>query len=152
MRTWVWLACLMAGGVLPLITAAPVGAQRADVDERTWIRRLPEYLPEIGACLQVAPGSARLITLAWPIDPQQNLVGVRGTDGASVRWECVANKSGTLVRDFRMLDPGTRMMPGECDPVFVPAPQLGAGNGCTAVETAEVSDRVVGWTIRNTCR
>jgi uncharacterized membrane protein len=97
------------------------GAPHADLGikaEGDWARLLPDLLPVVRSCGRGGPTVERVVK-AWPMN--HGLAGVRlvGRDGQA--YDCVAELASGRVESITPVPAGATAMPGEGDPIFLPA-------------------------------
>jgi uncharacterized membrane protein len=101
---------------------SPAGAPPADLADKAADddpRLSADFKPAIDACLAAAPGNARAVLKAWPMN--RGRIGVRLADDSGQRLDCIVIDGSNMVERIDAVAADAPALPGERAPVFLPS-------------------------------
>lgn len=115
-----------------------------------WSAKLREVMPGMLVCLRSVSGDGIGVAKAWPIAGGKVGVRIRSRDGNG--FDCVALADGSKFESLTGLASFAPALPGEGDPVFIPAPASPQMAACRRYERVlgGVSE-TLGWLVYDTC-
>lgn len=139
----------------PLPDAAPLFREvsimrlgyKREVD---WARQLRDVMPAIQVCLHSVSGEGLEVTRAWPMGGGKAGVRIRSADGSG--FDCVALVDGSKFTSLSGLPSFAEKLPGEREPVFIPAPRGPHAMECQRYERVMGGfNESLGWLVYPTC-
>jgi len=118
--------------------------------ESDWSGKLRDVMPGMLACLRSVSGKGLGVTKAWSMSGGKVGVRIRAEDGNG--FECVALADGSKFETLSGLPSFAAAVPGEGNPVFVPAPASPKMAACRRYERVLGGvDETLGWLVYDTC-
>lgn len=118
--------------------------------EVDWARQLRDVMPAIQVCLHSVSGQDLAVTKAWPVGGGKVGVRIRGEDGNG--FDCVALLDGSKFTSLSGLPSFAEKLPGEREPVFIPAPRGPRAMECQRYERVMGGfNESLGWLVYPSC-
>ena len=118
--------------------------------EVDWARQLRDVMPAIQLCLHSVSGEGLEVTKAWPMGGGKAGVRIRAGDGNG--FDCVALIDGSKFTSLSGLPSFAEKLPGEREPVFIPAPRGPRAMECQRYERVMGGfNESLGWLVYPTC-
>jgi len=118
--------------------------------ESDWSGKLREVMPGMLACLRSVSGEDLGVSKAWNMGGGKVGVRIRAANGNG--FECVALADGSKFETLSGLPSFAQALPGEGNPVFVPAPASPKMAECRRYERVLGGVKeTLGWLVYDTC-
>lgn len=118
--------------------------------ESDWSGKLRVVMPGMLACLRSVSGDGLGVSKAWPMGGGRIGVRIRAADGNG--FECVALADGSKFESLSGLPSFAGQLPGEGNPLFVPAPASPEMAECRRYERVLGGvNETLGWLVYDTC-
>lgn len=126
--------CTLGGPLIQPTAATAEDVPFADYGTKAmddWSRVLPDLLPAIQACVAAAPDPVDRVLKGWPMNRGMIGTRLRTRDGAVI--DCTATTGGR-VDEVRAVPAEADPLPGQGEPVFLPARARAPSPACGQVE------------------
>ena len=115
-----------------------------------WSSKLRDVMPGMLVCLRSVSGDGITVSKAWSMSGGKVGVRIRNADGSG--FECVALADGSKFESLSGLPSCADALPGEGNPVFVPAPASPKMAPCRRYERVLGGiNETIGWLVYDTC-
>lgn len=116
-----------------------------------WSAKLRDVMPGVLVCLRSVSGDGVGVSKAWPMSGGKIGVRIRSEDGNG--FDCVALADGSKFESLSGLPSFAPALPGEGNPVFVPAPASPKMAECRRYERVLGGvNETLGWLVYDTCQ
>lgn len=142
------MGCCQLRSVLNVSSAPP--ANFAVKPPSDWAKILPDLLSAVRKCTIDGGISVSSVGKAWPLN--NGMVGVRLVDVAGQRHDCITDTAGKSVDRVQPVEQGGPPLPGEGNPIFLPAREQPPRVACGRLERVDANGAVYGWLHYDPCR